>query len=451
MNEKPALCVALAAALALASCSSEPEAPWRPPQPIKVEGGKGCFSYARSYMAWGSTPMKSRPAAVLARDGDILGCEENGVFRYRESDGYVLTLAADETTVKLRDHAVGLRLSKKDAGWNWLKETQKKQLARLRFVGFEDDADFSRPLVEKLAEANPHVGLAVNELKLAAQVLPLFHPRALLGGKFLFESDAAALLPQLDRCEFLAIEAPKSEEKNLQRLQFLAKLPKLRSLILINWRPESDGPLPAECRQLRALTVVSEGLKDLSAFGGFTKLQELRLNRCKELADVSALAGLPALKELSLVGCEKVADLAALKKLPELECLSLPPGVTQAQFAEIVTDHPKLRVLELIDCKGVSDLSPLRGLRTLEALVLIGVEAGRAPLYEMKGLRLLVLDKKVFEKSEDEVRKLEDALPTCLVVAGEGMCLGSGWLVLLVPLCGVAWLLSSRWRRRLAA
>ncbi len=429
----------LAGVLALASCSREGEPRWRAPRPVRIVGAEECFNYSRSYMAWGSTAAKGRPAGLLAADGDILGFEKDHAFRYRATDGSPLAFKADETGLRLGESLVALTLSKKDEGWNWLKGASAKQLAGLRFVSFDDDADFSRPLLEKLAAANPRVGLLIHSTKLAAQVLPLFHPRVLLGGDFLFEPVSGTLIPQLDQCEFLATEVPKPDAKDPHRLLFLGKLP-LRSVVLLNWRPEGDGPIPTECRKLRALSVVSEGLKDLSALGNLAELQELRLNRCEKLADVSGLAGFGGLKELSLAGCERVRDLAPLKKLPKLESLSLPPNVTQGQLAEIVADHPDLRVLELAGCKEITDLGPLRALRGLEALVLIGMEAGRSPRYGLKGLRLLVLDKEAFEKSEAEVKKLEEALPDCLVVAGEGMCLGSGWLLLVIPLGALAFL-----------
>ena len=113
----------------------------------------------------------------------------------------------------------------------------------------------------------------------------------------------------------------------------------------------------------------------------------------------------------------------------------------------MIGDHPPLRVLELLDCRNVNDLGPLKALRELEGLVLLSPLATFEPLYEMESLRLLVLPEDVFIESPDEVRKLEGALPECTVVAG-GLCLGSGWILLLFPVVALAWLLSRGQRAR---
>ena len=61
-------------------------------------------------------------------------------------------------------------------------------------------------------------------------------------------------------------------------------------------------------------------------------------------------------------------------------------------------------------------------------------------LHGMKGLRLLVLP----EGSPDEIRKLGDALPTCSVVPGGELCLGSGWILALFPAAALAALILRR-------
>jgi hypothetical protein len=67
-------------------------------------------------------------------------------------------------------------------------------------------------------------------------------------------------------------------------------------------------------------------------------------------------------------------------------------------------------------------------------------------LRDLKSLRLVVLTEKTFKEQPDQVADLKKALPSTQVVMGAPICLGSGWILLLVPAAGAAWLLR-RWRR----
>ena len=67
----------------------------------------------------------------------------------------------------------------------------------------------------------------------------------------------------------------------------------------------------------------------------------------------------------------------------------------------------------------------------------------------MKGLRYLALSgKEVFDKSPEEVKKLEAALPLCTVASGDPFCLGTGWLLALLPAAAVAGFILRRRRAR---
>jgi Leucine-rich repeat (LRR) protein len=193
------------------------------------------------------------------------------------------------------------------------------------------------------------------------------------------------------------------------------------------------------------LVIIDSDMEDLSSIAHLTALRELHLAGCDFLTDITALSEFSSLEALTLSLCEDVSDLSVLKGLRNLTRLGLPTDITQEEFAAVIGDHPGLRQIELVGCKNVNDLSPLKGLPELEHLVLIDTEASYAPLHEMKSLRFLMLPVELFEKSPEEVRKLEEALPQCTVAAGE-VCLGSGWILMLLPAMALAWLLSRRRR-----
>jgi hypothetical protein len=66
----------------------------------------------------------------------------------------------------------------------------------------------------------------------------------------------------------------------------------------------------------------------------------------------------------------------------------------------------------------------------------------------LKGLRLLVVPPDTFNPPAEEVAELQKALPDTLIVAGKGLCLGSGWLLALVPVVAGAWAVAALRRRK---
>ncbi len=444
-QQSVALAVALLLALALPAVGAEGEKPWEAPKPVKLVGVGSCFNYSRSYLAWGSEAEEARPGGLLASDGDLMALKDNFLLPYRAADGASLAFKAEDGHLRLAPggRIVSLKLSEKAEEWQWLEKADKEALAGLRAVTFEGEVAAERlPLVGRLAEANPGIALSIGQLAAAKQVVPLFAPKQFLCGDFLLDKEAAPLRARLKDTEFLGLGAKEAKES----LAFLGELPRLRMLLLSNWDPAATGPLPP-IERLRSLIVPAGEFDDLVPIAHLTELEELHLGGCRELEDIGALARFTRLKALSLAGCKKVADLAPLRKLPGLQSLSFPPGVSQEQFAAAIKDHPELRIVELVKCEKVSDLAPLQALPKLESLVLIGVPAERAALAKLKALRFLVLHKEVFEKTPDEVAKLEKDAPGIVVVPGEAMCLGSAWLLLLVPVAVAASLVAALRKR----
>ncbi|GAG49676.1 unnamed protein product, partial [marine sediment metagenome] len=75
------------------------------------------------------------------------------------------------------------------------------------------------------------------------------------------------------------------------------------------------------------------------------------------------------------------------------------------------------------------------------------------PLYQMKGLEYLAVavekkDGKVKPEHQEMVVRLQKELPDTAVVRLAPLCLGSGWILLLVPLAALAWWLAARRERR---
>ncbi|MDH3287418.1 MAG: hypothetical protein OEP48_06800 [Betaproteobacteria bacterium] len=411
---------------------------WRSPRVVKVTGVKKLCPYPPS---WCITPREGRPAGVLARDGDLFSAskEKEGVpFLYRETDGESLVLDIRGDMVFLNGKAVTIQLSD-STGWEWLRKASVEDLASLRllFINVKTETlDFS--LLEKVARVRPNVGLFLDRVgqskstDLVVRLVTLFEPRFLFINLDVLSAQFDALEPRLAKLETLWIHGEGS-------LDFLPRLPRLRTLLLNNWVRAGSGEIPAGSRTLRSLTIMKgeKKVEDLSFLRNVTGLRELVLWRFDDLKDITALAAFPDLKKLDIffVKKENISDLSVLERLPKLAWLKFPWNTTQKTFAKVIASHPDLEIIAL-GSEHIRDLSPLQSLRHPRAAILLFLkeDVDLAPLHELKSLEYLGLNEKAFKgQAAKKTEALEKALPDTFVAQVQPFCLGSGWILLLLP------------------
>jgi hypothetical protein len=457
-----ALVAAAAGLAALASCSSQSGSQgWQLPQPVRIEvtvppegpaEGRGGFEDARkwvnqfpSYMTWESTAPAGKSGGMLLRDGDVLLSLKGVAVVYRASDGVALKLAVEESRILLAGKTASVSVEQGTAGWDWLDKASAQDLAALRLILMPAELEAARlPLLKKLAEVNPSVALRVENYKVLAQVLPLFKPRVLLLGKVETAPEVRKLFADQKQIEMLLITA---EEKG--SLDFLPDLPALRRLAIVTWDVENAGPLPKGLTSLKSLLIFGWKQKDISALADAPAgLEELSLLASDTLTDISGVAKMASLKTLILNMDKELADVSPLAALKGLRWLGLPQKITKEQFAAVVKEHPDLAVLELVGCEGAEDLSPLAGMKSLQSLVLIGPYKNMDALREVKSLRFVAYVDPAAKVSLAGVEALQKALPDAMVVPASPMCLGSGWILAILPAAALVWLLTARpWRR----
>jgi hypothetical protein len=90
-------------------------------------------------------------------------------------------------------------------------------------------------------------------------------------------------------------------------------------------------------------------------------------------------------------------------------------------------------VVELIDCWEINDLDPLLKLPKLQTLVLQLEKEQLTMIDSLVQLKLLILTNEIFDDNPEWVKELSSSLPNTTIVPGSGLCLGSGWLILLIP------------------
>ena len=448
-----ALLVAGLAAAGLVSLSCQASSPaGGTVHVVKFDGATSVRNVSLSPILWTTGEPGKRPAYAAVREGDVLMLSELGdnkgfVLRYRAADGDTLAVSCDTGRGLLGGKAVSVYL-KQEAAWDWLARAAPADLKAIRLLWLDSELGGERlKVLETVAKVNPDIDLMLKgpdektPAAALAQAAALFRPR-FLGTSLEVLKDPKPLLPALRGVEVLWL----GEEKDVG-LDFLKEMPHLERLQL----PKGilgKTALPADLKNLRALEVQDDTLTDLSAVAPLAGLEELSILG-KDVTDIYAVAKLPHLRVLSLEGCPKLADLAPLKDLP-LAWLALPPETTQGQFNAIIADHPALVGVEVVAVgketfKNLKDIGALKNLRGLKYLVLPAFEGGPDAaadlqmMKQMKGLRLLVLPPGIDDpKNAAELQELQKALPHTVITEGVGICLGSGWLLVLLPVVAAA-------------
>jgi len=136
--------------------------------------------------------------------------------------------------------------------------------------------------------------------------------------------------------------------------------------------------------------------------------------------------------------------------MKRLAWVRLPPDITQEQFSAFIGEHPAIRIIELIGCSRITDLSPLQRLTGLTGLIVGEFSVKLDAVYQLKSLQFLGLPLEVFDNAPDQVSKIRTAFPHALVVTVRPwrLCLGSGWILLVIPLAALMWIAGSRARSR---
>jgi hypothetical protein len=435
--------VALVAAGTMAP-GERAEPTWRMPRPVEVNA-RIARSILPTWGLWVSVRSTGVTPGLLLRDGDLIATESN-IFVYHDTDGQALKIDGRAGIGRMQGVVVSLELHERGAR-GWLDNASAAELAALRWVGFGDTSVSSlRPAIARLAAANPHVAMSYRSDSDALELQALFKPTLVFPQDM--ESNAAIGYVAQPQIETLIISASAAGE-----LDGLSQLPHLRRLALGDWRPLATGPLPRDLPALRSLIIIgSNGLKDLGPLAGAPReLEELSIIGADSLRDISGLRSFPGLRTLLLNGQARLQDLTPLADLKQLEWLGFPASTTQQQFDAIVAAHAGLKVIDLHLADSIGDLSPLRALKGLQAIILNDRDLDPSVLTALKSLRFVGVgvpkNDSLTDSSRARIVTIRKALPDAMVVPVQPYCLGSGWLLLLVPATAVAWYVASRPRR----
>lgn len=408
-------------------------------QILQIEGVHWACNVSTSYAIFGSTSENEKAEGIIlsASDGDLLYMlwdDFQFYYRYHEEDGKLLEVSFDTlrgTSVYLNGSLSYMELSGHASmeTFKQLTDTEIKKLSALHVK-----SSLTQELYSTLKQSETSlegIGLILeggSEMENLNELLAIFRPR------FLVIDDSWELpVPEESHClsnlELLWVE---------DNIPALAKLvsccSNLESLIVAGWEPGQGELLPlSELKKLKNLTLAESELTSLSPVELPDAIQNLYIISCDTLSDISALSSYNKLQGLGLTLCQGIQNVAALHELKQLQWVSLPPSISQNEFVDLAEHFTELEVLELIACSEIKTLSPLINLSELNILVL-QMELDQLDMLDsLEQVELVVLSSEVIHDNPEWVKELRASLPNTKIVAGSGLCLGSGWLLLLFP------------------
>jgi len=415
---------------------------------VTINGVSWACNLSLSYGTFGSSAeSESNPEVTLAvSDGDLLYMmginEEEFYYRYSRRDGRDLLISFDSLdtpTAKLNGQLTSLDLSDDQASWNLfqqLTDPQRKQLSTLR-IG-KTLSDHEMGLLRQYESSLQGAGLLLEgkqDMKHLAELFSICKPQWLLVEDCPDLADPEKCMA-LSHIELLWIQGDFQYGYDL-----LPYCTNLESLIISNWEPGNQELLSlSKSRNLHTLTLAECGIRDFSNLEFPPALCRLHLLDCDTLSDINGIQDLRSLKGISFSGTPHIQGIMQLQDISTLKWLGFPENISQGEFAAILASQSKLEAVELISCMDIDNLFPLGDLSGLKILFSDLGKEKLAGLEALSELELLILDWVLFDENPEWIKDIKTSLPDTRVVPGSGLCLGSGWLLLLLPL-----VLLSRW------
>lgn len=423
-------------------------------QVITIEGAAWAGNISTSYISFGSTTESEEhtKTSILASNGDLLYFTDFGdlacYYLYSKDAGNHLKVTFDtlpSNATYINGKLAFLELTNDTVSWDFLKDLSLPVLEELSGLLIPDNLSEEQVSDLKSYGTSLHgVGLVIESPETEEglnELLEILKPRWLVLNKApaLIRPDQPPLLPDL---ELLWLTSEDIPAPNLIQI-----CPNLKSLILADWEPHPGEVISlTELECLHSLTLANCGIKDLSNFGLPSCLERLHILDCDACINIGGLKEISRLNSLSLSSCDTVSGLELINELPSLQWLSFPESITQAEFTSILGVQQSLEVIEINACSFVDDLSILQEQLNLKALILNLEETDLSQLSTLNHPELIVLNADLYEDSEERIAELREKLPDTEIVPGSGLCLGSGWLLLLLPLVVLVRFISKKTR-----
>jgi len=381
--------------------------------------------------------------SVLTRNGDWLSTDS---FFFCVSRNLPDTIQVHQldSLLYINGDLTGISISSDSPPLSFFNQLSTEEISHLQTIQFEKPIwDSMRPYLKKMALLNPDVDIVyfseIDSVALLNRDLlwlsQYFQPRAIFVAN---ETDSISFssLTKFPSLETLLITLPKKGDR------YLPHLPHLKEIILFNDEDSTyiGSDFFRENPDLESLKIIDyEGVDiDWTSLNMLKKLKNLYIE--SDSINLNAIYGHhPLLKSLHLRLYKEGVSNSGIFKKNKLKWLSLYPaddpfmGLNPKVFQD---SFPELEYLEFENNDSLLDYSNFKNLKNLKYLIVSGKVGLDSTLHNLDHLRYLSLSDD-FLKDSVNVVKVKRALPNTIITPNSGICLGSGWLLLIIPLAGL--------------
>jgi len=386
-------------------------------------------------------------------DNDLLlicysGSSSMAFYEYREQDGNELEFRIYDSIAFLNGKAISVYDNGKPGSEQMINSLSDEEIRQLRYLylGYKYlPSDLSH--IDRVAKINPHIGIIAADSGII-MALERFRPKLLISENY--PGQDAGVIEKI--CSAESIESLIISDVSNEELNKILKLPDLRKLMVLcmgNLDPGQELITNPTLEELYINGEDCESVKSLDFLGNLKNLKHLAVIGCDSNLDISPLQGFNGLKALNLIGEDKVSGLSSLKDLHSLESFYFPYGTSQKEFNDFISDHQELKFISITGCESILDLSPLHNLKNLDFLTISLLDSGFTA-ESLKGLEQLEYLSIGHIEPEDStlMSEIRSILPGTVISENNGMCLGSGYLLLIIPLFLLFSLILMFYRRR---
>ncbi|MEZ5275468.1 MAG: hypothetical protein R3F07_03695 [Opitutaceae bacterium] len=393
------------------------------------------------YMNWEVlTVGEDHRLAAWLSDFSLLGAmseDGSGLFPvlYRSEDGDKVDLRIEGDLLYVNGNVRSIVLSGEENRnfATWFASVGREDLQSIDFVQVDEgNLARHRPELAAIAEASPNCSILDPDEGFTQT----------FGGRskpLLVAPDGNTKLEGFDLGEvrLLLIDGGSSSADPSPLIGL--SLPNLHGVYLKNGSGDSTVNLEA-FPQIRALSAFGS----IPVLTGLPELKTLFLNS-GDMAAVPDLNDLPhpeRLRYLAIAGTW--AEVKGTDRLTGLEYLN-PGTISETELEAVLVANPNLIFLDLIYAE-LTSLKPLAMAPRVEGIALGDIDSGLdlTPLRDLKHLRYIGLSETALDDPAI-VAKVRESCPGCVVYGQDTFCLGSGWLLLALPVMALAILI--KWVR----
>lgn len=393
--------------------------------------------------------------SLLIRSGEWISADDF-FFSVRKDMPDTLRFHQLSSSMYINGELAGISISPDDPPPSFFNQLSREEISKLRTILFATPIPFSvKPYLEEIALVNPTVDIVyLSENDSVGHYLnddlvwlsKNFRPRGLILSSAI-DSINLSRLAAFSSLETLTVSLPFNGDNDIPHL------PRLKRLMLLNIEDSifidsnffQNNP---DLESLAILYLEKENI-DWTSLDSLNNLRHLYIGSDSiELKNI--YKNHPYLESLHLEFYGEGSSLSDILKKNKLKWLTLYPANDSliARNYQILQDSfPELEYLEFKNNDSLLNYRNLKNFKKLKYLVVFGEVGLDSTLHNLDYLRYLSLSDK-FLKDSVNAAKLQRELPNTIITPNSGACLGSGWLLLIIPLA-VMWFYFSHAKMRI--